>query len=413
MQAIRRSRSLLVGYAKNDFLKHILQCQPAYSTLPHFLLNSLPQLEKVDISEDGTKLKMGTEDQNIPVNTRRLRVGVIGMPNVGKSTLVNAMINKQVMATSTRIDTTVKNSLGILTDGDVQIEFQDSPGIFNKSKSKRFHGKIKGKDFPSSCFAESDLCMVVVDLSMKRTTNGFLDPEVLVELIKHQHIPSILVINKIDKVKKRSRIYPLIPQLTGGFVNGVDCRPQSNKIQAKPIELPPVKAEVIQAIDRVEELASTKDFQFLYRNEEKMLRQMRSCRGWPYFKDVFVISALRGWETDRLRNYLNREAKNGNWNYPYDSVTTESSYDIIKDIVRSALLDNLPYEIPYQTEVVISEWRRKDSGLLDLQFDLVCQKYAHARLMNQNMTTILYSAKTRIETLLNCEIELVLVPYLK
>jgi tRNA U34 5-carboxymethylaminomethyl modifying GTPase MnmE/TrmE len=60
-----------------------------------------------------------------------LSVSILGIPNSGKSTLMNYLVNSKISAVSTKQQTTRENTVGILTTENIQIEFIDTPGIFN------------------------------------------------------------------------------------------------------------------------------------------------------------------------------------------------------------------------------------------------------------------------------------------
>ena len=67
------------------------------------------------------------------------RVNIVGIPNSGKSTLINALVGSHVCATASKVQTTMKNSLAVLTEEDTQIIFQDTPGIVTRDEIKKFN----------------------------------------------------------------------------------------------------------------------------------------------------------------------------------------------------------------------------------------------------------------------------------
>ena len=345
-----------------------------------------------------------------PHDPKRLRVGVIGMPNAGKSTLINTLIGKHIMATSTRIDTTQDNIIGVLTEGNIQIEFQDTPGIHNKRKAKRVTGKFRNSFLPQQCLEKADMAMVVVDLSEKRTSSGFLSPEVLMHLMKFEQLPTVLVLNKIDQLSRRSDVLPLISQLTGGVIDGTSIKSIDLERQSQAIILPEIKSTVFHAIDAVQMFESPDDINLANKTEDKILKLLRRCRGWSKFKEVFVISALKGYHTDALKTYLKSKALSEPWKYNSKVESDLTPYNAVKNEIRSAMLDNLAEEVPYVTEVHITNWQETDDEI-EIYVDLVCPKVSHLRFLNRATPLLVFSAKKRLERIFSVDIELVMKVY--
>lgn len=63
---------------------------------------------------------------------RLLKVAIIGAPNVGKSTLLNRLVQSDISCVSKKAHTTRKNALGVYTERDAQLEFYDSPGMVTR-----------------------------------------------------------------------------------------------------------------------------------------------------------------------------------------------------------------------------------------------------------------------------------------
>ena len=121
-------------------------------------------------------------------------VGLVGRPNVGKSTLLNALIGKKVAITSDKPQTTRNLIQGIRTDSDTQMVFVDTPGI-HKPKNKL--GKILNKE------AYLTLNDVDVILFFFYITESLGKGDLFViDMLKKVTVPVILVINKIDKLPK-------------------------------------------------------------------------------------------------------------------------------------------------------------------------------------------------------------------
>lgn len=119
-------------------------------------------------------------------------VSLVGRPNVGKSTLLNAIIGKKVAITSNTAQTTRNIIQGIYTKDDLQIIFVDTPGI-HKPQNKL--GTVLNKQAYYS-LNDVDVILFLVDVTQ---TIGKGDNFIL-EKLKENNIPVILVLNKIDKI---------------------------------------------------------------------------------------------------------------------------------------------------------------------------------------------------------------------
>lgn len=117
-------------------------------------------------------------------------VSVVGRPNVGKSTLTNKLVGFKVAIVSNKPQTTRTRITGVCTKGDCQYVFLDTPGL-HKPRSRLGDFMVK---VVNDTVAEVDVAVLVVD----PVANVGHAEQQLIEQIKNNHIPSILVINKID-----------------------------------------------------------------------------------------------------------------------------------------------------------------------------------------------------------------------
>lgn len=119
-------------------------------------------------------------------------VSIIGRPNVGKSTLLNSLMNEKIAITSDKPGTTRNIIQGIYNEKDTQIVFVDSPGI-HKPINKL--GKILNKE-ALSLTKEIDVILLLIDASVP-LGNG---DKYVINLLRNKETPVILVLNKIDKI---------------------------------------------------------------------------------------------------------------------------------------------------------------------------------------------------------------------
>ena len=121
-------------------------------------------------------------------------IGLVGRPNVGKSTLLNSIIGRKVAITSNKPQTTRNNIQGIYTYGDYQMVFVDTPGIH---KPKHKLGKVLNKQAFFS-INDVDIILFLVDITEKLGTGD----KFIIEMFKEINKPVILILNKIDKLPK-------------------------------------------------------------------------------------------------------------------------------------------------------------------------------------------------------------------
>ena len=149
-------------------------------------------------------------------------VSIIGKPNVGKSSLLNKIVDKDISITSRKQQTTIDQILGIKTLENIQIAFIDTPGITKKIKNKNINEKIIKKNIISSIYT-SNIITVVID------ANNFSanDKEIL-DRIKEHDCKKIILLNKIDMVKKKEDLLSLIT-LINNYIECSDIIPISVK----------------------------------------------------------------------------------------------------------------------------------------------------------------------------------------
>jgi len=127
-------------------------------------------------------------------------VGIIGLPNVGKSTLLNQLLGTKVSIVSPKPQTTRFNIKGILTRDNFQIIFVDTPGIHS---AKDLFNQMMVKE-ALSVLQDVDIILWVMDV-----THRIPEEEKILDLIKSANKPTILALNKIDLIKKQE-LLPII-----------------------------------------------------------------------------------------------------------------------------------------------------------------------------------------------------------
>lgn len=128
-------------------------------------------------------------------------VSIVGRPNVGKSTLINKLINKKIAITSDKAGTTRNIIYGVYNEKDTQIVFIDTPGIGKTADKLEAH--LNKKAFASF---ENDIVLFLVDIA-----SGFgKGDEKILNKLKKDKKQVILVLNKIDKINKEKLIEEIV-----------------------------------------------------------------------------------------------------------------------------------------------------------------------------------------------------------
>lgn len=224
-------------------------------------------------------------------NYRSGYVGLIGRPNAGKSTLLNYLVGEKIAAVSNKPQTTRHKIQGIVTSKEGQIVFVDTPGVhkpgylLNRRMMAAVHDAILSVD-------------VVVLLRDASVSTGNGDKFVL-DLVKQSEKPSILVLNKIDKVKEKHALLPLIEY---------------------------------------------------YANEYD-------------FAEIVPISALKGEAIDTLLKQIAKHLPPGEPIFAEDELTDQSVRTIVGEMVREKILETTGEEIPYVTAVITEKFDETDPKL--------------------------------------------------
>lgn len=218
-------------------------------------------------------------------------VALIGRPNAGKSTLLNHLVGEKIAAVSNKPQTTRHRIQGIVTLDSGQIVFVDTPGIhkpgylLNRRMMASVHDALE----------TVDLVVLMRDASVS-TGNG---DKFVLELVKNSGKPAVVVLNKIDKVKDKGKLLPVME---------------------------------------------------FYSKEYD-------------FKEMIPISALRGQSVDLLLQQIANHLPEGEPIYSEDELTDQPMRVIVAEMVREKILETTGEEIPYVTAVVTERYDESEPGL--------------------------------------------------
>ena len=231
-------------------------------------------------------------------------IAIVGRPNVGKSTLTNALVGEKVAIVSSKPQTTRNRICGVVNRGDTQFVLLDTPGL-HKARTKL--GDYMVKVVRQSVADVDGVCLLVEPIAKIGAPE-----QALIDRIKEEKLPAVLVINKIDTVEK--------PQLL-----------------------------------------------------EVMAVYAAACD----FDAIIPISAEKGDGLDILMEQLQKYAAEGPQLFPEGMTSDQPERQIVGEIVREKLLRNLDKEIPHGTAVEVTRFSERDSGIIDLDVTIYCEKDSH------------------------------------
>ncbi|KFD58969.1 hypothetical protein M514_00132, partial [Trichuris suis] len=365
-------------------------------------------------------------------SSRFLRVALIGAPNAGKSAMANMLIGATVSAVSRKINTTQKMMTSVLVDGSAQVVLMDTPGIVTGQVGKRHNLSKEMVTDPENSLTLAQQILVVVDSTDKY--KGYrLNPKVQHLLYRYRHLPSALVLNKVDLVKPKSTLLEMVHTMTKGIVQGqpATTRPaflndkaelkkwnvqqtpkthiDARRTNSAETDVQAMKGNMDLEVDPavLEKLAAFPAHQV---NQSELHRCFRYEKGWPYFDAVFMVSALNGDGINEVREYLFQVTRSGSWSYHSSVVADEDIIFLACDIVRAKLLDHLPQEIPYRLKLSIIAWEQDAAGTLCIRMSIHGEKNRWIKIIvgkdGRILRSIVTSAAQELRNLFQHEVYL-------
>ena len=130
--------------------------------------------------------------------TKTAFIAIVGCPNVGKSSILNRLLGQKIAIVSDKPQTTRTRITGILTEGETQLVFTDTPG-FHRPRNKLGENMVRAV---SESIGDVDACLFVIE-----PTGELREKELeLIERFKREQMPVILCINKVDTVPEKERL---------------------------------------------------------------------------------------------------------------------------------------------------------------------------------------------------------------
>ena len=232
-------------------------------------------------------------------------IALAGRPNVGKSTLTNALTGEKISIVTNKPQTTRNRIFGVVNRNETQIVLVDTPG-FHKARNRLGDYMVK---VVNSSVADVDAVALVVEPIAHVGTQE----QLLIEKIRSVGVPAVLIVNKVDKLENKEVVLDVIAEYT---------------------------------------------------------RQME-------FQAVIPISARTGDGVEEVLDELEKFGQEGPQLFPDGMITDQPERQIVAEIVREKLLLCLDREVPHGTAVEVTKFSERDSGVIDLDVTIYCEKDSH------------------------------------
>lgn len=294
-------------------------------------------MPRADESQDATPPQSDPD----AVVARSGRCAIVGRPNVGKSTLLNALLRQKLAIATPRPGTTRSAILGVYSSDDppTQIAFVDTPGLH---RPKSALGKVLIEQAEQG-LANADVVIFMTEIPVKRPRDGEAeqvreDDVRVLEMIRDSRAPKILAVNKVDLLKDKSRMLPLL-----------------------------------QAY------------------QEQMS-----------FDAVVPISARKRLNFDALLNEIRKHLPVGAM-YDEDFFTDRPERFFVAELIREAVMNQTRQEVPHGAAAVIDDYV-VDGPLVRIKATIVVEKASHKGIVigaqGARIKTIGTAARQEIEKLL-------------
>ncbi|XP_003738591.2 GTPase Era, mitochondrial [Galendromus occidentalis] len=314
----------------------------------------------------------------------RVRVAFIGDPNVGKSTIINRLVEKDICSVSRKPHTTRESYDVALTTDELQMVLVDTPGAIHRIHARKHRLPSEMVAAPGRALENDiDVLAAVIDAS-DVYRREYLSLEMLKLLHQHRiEKPdgcSILVLNKVDAVPNKRDLLGCIESLCKGTVGNQKLR----KWEVKPdISL---KEKIWQAEERRRMKKAANEDPIAEERSEDLERSSENpdegtykqrypprLETWTHFERVFIVSATKNDGMDDLREYLSSRAQKGIWQYRKEFIVKQDPTELAESIVKSKLLDHLDREVPYLLVPRVMNWFLDDAGSLHIDMNIRCQ----------------------------------------
>lgn len=278
---------------------------------------------------------------------------IIGAPNAGKSTLVNALVGEKVSIVTRKVQTTRFPVRGIAMEGDDQIVLVDTPGVFEPRR-------------------RLDRAMV------KSAWTGADDADAIVHVID-------------------AEARHLVSADRGGGAEKLSVKDDDSVTEG----LKAAGKTAILALNKIDEL-----------ERDKLLPLVEALNASGVYSDIFMISSTQGYGVADLKKKLASMMPAGPHLYPADQAADIPQRLLAAEITREQIYDRLHQELPYSTAVETESWRRLHDGSVRIEQRIFVERDSQRPIVlgkgGKTVKTIGAAARQEMEQAFGCRVHLFL-----
>ena len=274
-------------------------------------------------------------------------VAIIGEPNVGKSTLMNAMLGTKLSIVSPKPQTTRRSVLGIFTEGTeesgTQMVFFDTPGVLSKPTYELHRSML---DFVKSSVEGADAVLIVVDVQK------LVDkPRPKNQALKKPSPQAAKQLKPKNEERGEKALQTLMMRLQMRL-----------ETAGKPI---------IVALNKMDAL----------HDKKLALPVMDALMKLPFISHVAPISALENKFVDELCTKLKEYMPEHEFYYDAEMLSTQPQRFFVSELIREVIFDRYREEIPYSTEVSVVEFKEREHGKWYISADIVVERDTQKQIL--------------------------------
>lgn len=247
-------------------------------------------------------------------------VALMGPPNAGKSTLLNALLGQKISIVTSRPQTTRSRVVGIMSEPDAQVIFMDTPGVNHARQQQRGRLSKMMSQAAWQSMAAAHAVMLVLDCALYLRKPEFLERDIqaLRDALAGDERPLLVVMNKVDLFHDKTRMLPLLQKVQEYFP----------------------KAE------------------------------------------VFPMSALTKDGLEEIKKLIVGMMPKGASQFPEDQLSTSPTRFLAAEIVREKVFEHLRQEVPYSTAVSIESWEEQpERSLTVIHAVIYVQRPSHKAMV--------------------------------